>query len=108
WGGAAVAGEGTARIAGVAVRTPASTAHSPLNVLRRIKGGWENTCRRRICTLDPMSRIGALLPAPRGIYSCVALGGRPMAGHQVLVLRIGVRVPAPQLRGRRERIPSAA
>ncbi len=24
------------------------------------------------------------------------LGGRPMAGHQVLVLRIGVRVPAPQ------------
>src|ERR1700724_3481863 len=25
------------------------------------------------------------------------LGGRPMAGHQVLVLRIGVRIPAPQL-----------
>ena len=29
------------------------------------------------------------------------LGGRPMAGHQVLVLRIGVRIPAPQLRMRR-------
>ena len=28
------------------------------------------------------------------------LGGRPMAGHQVLVLRIGVRIPAPQLRCR--------
>ncbi len=27
------------------------------------------------------------------------LGGRPMAGHQVLVLRIGVRIPAPQLAG---------
>jgi hypothetical protein len=25
------------------------------------------------------------------------MGGRPMAGHQVLVLRIGVRIPAPQL-----------
>ena len=36
--------------------------------------------------------------ASSAIYpSAHPLGGRPMAGHQVLVLRIGVRIPAPQL-----------
>src|ERR1039457_1914442 len=36
---------------------------------------------------------------------CVPLGGRPMAGHQVLVLRIGVRIPAPQLLSRAAHAP---
>src|SRR6476646_1865407 len=38
----------------------------------------------------------ALPDAEGGAYpSASPLGGRPMAGHQVLVLRIGVRIPAP-------------
>src|SRR5437870_4320311 len=35
--------------------------------------------------------------APWTYATARTLGGRPMAGHQVLVLRIGVRIPAPQL-----------
>jgi hypothetical protein len=35
----------------------------------------------------------------------VPLGSRPMAGHQVLVLRIGVRIPAPQLPAESGRAP---
>src|SRR5438067_5153406 len=36
--------------------------------------------------------------APWTYATARTVGGRPMAGHQVLVLRIGVRIPAPQLR----------
>ena len=45
-------------------------------------------------------------PDPALVRRCgSSLGSRPMAGHQVLVLRIGVRIPAPQSLVRRAHRP---
>ena len=62
--------------------------------LQGLTGGREHAAPH-----DRRSRIGLLRRRSRRLsLRRLPLGGRPMAGHQVLVLRIGVRIPAPQLR----------
>ena len=70
-------------------------------------------CSRAPANAVPGTLRGGLPGAAAPRLSLLGpLGGRPMAGHQVLVLRIGVRIPAPQLapapsRRRRQARPGA-
>ena len=90
----------------------AVSARNAAPASRRASGKWRNTCRTRVqgsCSVawrigGAMSSLDASHAPLAGSHASVRatillapLGGRPMAGHQVLVLRIGVRVPAPQL-----------
>src|SRR5271155_2266384 len=107
----------------------ASTALIMLRILRAPQNRTQHGCRSRRCLCErvvtffcpqaarTIVRIVSIYPPARprsgrrssghpcpGSILYGPLGGRPMAGHQVLVLRIGVRIPAPQLgAGRRRR-----